>query len=391
MTDRLDDAILILGDLVGFPTITTESNLALIEYLVDRLEPVGADIRLTYDETRLRANLLATIGPLTDDGVLLSGHSDVVPADEPDWTGAPFVAMRRDQRIFGRGTADMKGFIACAVASVLDLAPSSLERPLHIAVTFDEEVGCQGAPLLITDLSEFGIKPAMAMVGEPTGMSVVSAHKGMHEFTTTITGLEGHASAPGQAVNAIHYATRYVSGLLEVASRLEERAPAASPYEPPHTTISVGTIHGGMARNVVAAECAIEWEMRPVNQSDVDFVMEEVHELERSLLKDMKNAAPRATITTANEGAVAGLEDVADSPAVRLAADLLGGSAAGAASFGTEAGLYQAADIPAVVCGPGDIEVAHRPDEHISIEQLESCLHFLDRLVRKLSEKGNGS
>lgn len=390
MTDRLDDAMLILGDLVGFPTITTESNLALIDYLADRLEPLGADIRLTHDESELRANLLATIGPRVDRGVVLSGHSDVVPADEPDWTGAPFIAMRRDQRIFGRGTADMKGFIACVVAMAPDFAEAPLHRPVHIAVTFDEEVGCQGAPILIADLSQAGITPAAAVVGEPTRMSIVTAHKGMHEFTTTITGLEGHASVPGRAVNAIHFGARYVSGLLEMASGLEGHPPDTSPYDPPHTTISVGTMHGGMARNVVAADCVVEWEMRPVSRSDLNHVMAVVTELESSLLAEMRAVAPEATITTITEGAVAGLEEVEDSYAVRLVADLVEGSI-GVASFGTEAGLYQAAGIPTVVCGPGDIAVAHRPDEHISIEQLRSCLQFIEGLTEKLSEKGDRS
>lgn len=390
MTDRLDDAMLILGDLVGFPTITTESNLALIEYLANRLEPLGADIRLTHDETGPRANLLATIGPGMEGGVVLSGHSDVVPADEPDWTGAPFIAMRRDQRIFGRGTADMKGFIACAIAMASDFAEALLRRPVHIAVTFDEEVGCRGAPLLIADMSRAGIEPAAAVVGEPTGMSVVTAHKGMHEFTTTITGLEGHASIPGRSVNAIHFGVRYVSGLLEIATELERHPPGASPYNPPHTTISVGTMNGGMARNVSAADCVIEWEVRPVNQSDVSHVRERVAELESSLLAEMGAVSPEATITTVTEGAVAGLEAVEGSGAVRLIADLVEGST-GVASFGTEAGLYQASGIPAVVCGPGDITVAHRPDEHISIEQLTSCLRFLEGLAGKLSEKGNRS
>lgn len=384
MTGRLDDAVDILGDLVGFPTVASHSNLDLIDYLVGRFERLGADIRLTHHEAGQRANMVATIGPPVDGGVVVSGHSDVVPADEPDWTGHPFIATRRDEKIYGRGTADMKGFIACVAAMAPDFAAAPLDKPLHVAVTYDEEVGCQGAPLLIADLLEY-VKPSAAVVGEPTGMSVVTAHKGMHEFTTTIKGLEGHPSVPGQALNAIHYGARYVSGLMEIASALEERAPGASPFDPPHTTISVGTIQGGMARNVVAAECVVEWEMRPVNQSDADYVAEQVEVLESVLRTEMEGPATDADIRTVVEGSVAGLEDVRGSPAAGLCADLVDVSRRGAASFGTEAGLYQAAGVPAVVCGPGDIGVAHRPDEYISLEQLAGCLRFFEGLMGRLS------
>ncbi|MGH3649206.1 MAG: acetylornithine deacetylase [Acidimicrobiia bacterium] len=381
--DTLAETTLILGDLVGFPTVTSESNLELIDYLVNRLEPLGADIRLTHDAPGSKANLFATIGPPIDGGIVLSGHSDVVPADEPDWTGGPFIAMLRDQRIYGRGTTDMKGFLACAVAMASEFATAPLRRPVHIAVTFDEEVGCRGAPILLDDLARAGIKPAAAVVGEPTGMSVVTAHKGMHEYTTTITGRESHASLPAHGVNAVHYGTRYVSRLLELASALEERAPDASPYDPPHTTISVGTISGGMARNVVAAECVVEWEMRPINRGDADFVMDAIGGFEESLLEEMRLTDPEASIVTISEGAVAGLEQDDDSHAVRLVSDLVGGPG-DVVSFGSEAGLYQAAGISSVVCGPGDIDVAHRPNEYIGLDQLAGCLDFMQRLIVKL-------
>jgi acetylornithine deacetylase len=389
MTDRLDDLTHILDDLVGFSTVTSEPNLELIEYLVDRLAPL-ADIRLTHDESGSKANLFATIGPPIDGGIILSGHSDVVPADEPDWTSEPFVALHRDQRIYGRGTADMKGFLACALAMATEFAAAPLSRPVHLAVTFDEEVGCRGAPILLDDLAKVGIKPATAVVGEPTGMRVVTAHKGMHEFTTTITGRESHASLPAHGVNAVHYGARYVSRLLELAATLEEGAPGDSQYDPPHSTISVGTISGGMARNVVAAKCVVEWEMRPVNQADAEFVRSHLNVLEDSLLEEMRLTDPKASIVTVVEGEVTGLEHDDDSPAIRLVSDLVGGTE-DVMSFGTEAGLYQAAGIPAVVCGPGDIDVVHRPDEYIELDQLAACLDFMDRLKTRLCEgTGNG-
>lgn len=384
--DLRNETMLLLGDLVGFPTVTSESNLDLIAYMAGRLEPLATAVELTYDETGQKANLLATIGPAIDGGVILSGHTDVVPAEETDWTGAPFVAMRREQNIYGRGTADMKGFIACAMAMAPAFAAAPLQRPIHIAATFDEEIGCKGAPVLIDGLAKSGIKPAAAIVGEPTGMNIVIAHKGMHEYTTTLTGVEGHGSAPDRAVNAIHYGARYVAKLLELGTELENRAPANSPYDPPHTTISVGTINGGMARNVVAGECTIEWEMRPVNRSDAEFVRSELESFEQMIRAEMQSVFPNSSLDTVTEGAVGGLEGVEDSYAARLVAELVDGSKREVVAFGTEAGIYQAAGIPSVVCGPGAIEVAHRPDEHISLEQLESCLDMMEGLVEKLSE-----
>ncbi len=374
---------MILGDLVGFPTVTTESNLALIEYVTGLLEPLDADLRVTHDGSGQKANLLATLGPESESGVVLSGHSDVVPAEEPDWTGAPFVAMRRDQRIYGRGTADMKGFIACALAMAPAFSAAPLQRPVHIAVTFDEEIGCKGAPLLIDDLIRHLPTPMAAIVGEPTGMNVVTAHKGCYEYTTTITGLEGHGSAPGKAVNAVQFGARYVARLMDLAEILRSSPPPGSPYDPPHTTISVGRMSGGTARNVVAGECVIEWEMRPVLGSDARLVLDDIATFESELTAEMRSVSPEAAILTVTEGAVDGLEDHA-STAVDLTTGLLGVSGTGVAAFGTEAGLYQMAGIPAVVCGPGEIGVAHRPDEHISLEQLEKCLGMMEKLIARL-------
>lgn len=386
MSSQRDAAMMILGDLVGFPTVTSESNLPLIEYTAAVLEPLGADLRVTYDDTGLKANLLATIGPATGGGVVLSGHSDVVPAEEPDWTGSPFLAMRRDQKIYGRGTADMKGFIACALAMAPVYAAEPLRRPVHIAVTFDEEVGCKGAPLLIDDMVRNLPMPGVAIVGEPTGMRVITSHKGCYEYTTTITGLEGHGSAPGRAVNAVQFGARYVSRLMELAETLRLSPPPGSPYDPPHTTISVGRMNGGTARNVVAGECVIEWEMRPVRHEDVRLVLDDIAGFEAELTSKMQAVSPQAAIHTVTEGAVDGLEDVA-SPAVDLTISLLGAIETGVAAFGTEAGLYQMGGIPAVVCGPGEIGVAHRPNEHLSLEQLETCLEMMDALIGRLREE----
>ncbi|MDX1448118.1 MAG: acetylornithine deacetylase, partial [Acidimicrobiia bacterium] len=320
-----------------------------------------------------------------DGGVVLSGHTDVVPADEDNWTGAPFLAMRREQRIYGRGAVDMKGFIACVLASAPALAAADLARPLHIALTFDEEVGCRGAPILVSELVRTGPMPAAAIIGEPTGMRIIDAHKGCYEYTTRITGLAGHGSVPAIGVNAVHYGARYVTRLMEIGRLLEDRVRPDSPYDPPFTTVNVGVVNGGTARNVVAGDCVIEWEMRPVTRADAEFALAGVAAIEEELTAEMRTVHPAAGIETQTEGAVDGLEKVEESAAVELCRRLVGDLPAEVVSFGTEAGIFQAAGIPAVVCGPGSIEVAHRPDEYIEISQLEACLHMLANLQSHLS------
>jgi len=382
MSQRLDAGMLLLADLVGFPTVTSESNLDLINYATDHLGPHASEVRLTYDETRRKANLLATIGPLTDGGVILSGHTDVVPAEEGDWAGAPFVAMRREQRIYGRGTADMKGFIACALAMAPFYSSLHLSRPIHIALTFDEEVGCRGARVLIDDLVVKGPKPSAAIVGEPTSMSIVTAHKGCYEYTTTITGVEGHGSQPHLGVNAVEHAARFVNLLLELGDALKTSASGSSLFDPPHTTISVGTIRGGSARNVLAGECVVEWEMRPVTRTDAEMVLGELNRFETELRASLGGDIYLMTVC---EGEVGGLESDLSSNAVRLLSELLDTSETATVPFGTEGGLYQLAGIPTAVCGPGSIEVAHQPNEYVTLEQLEVCLDMMQGLGEKLS------
>jgi acetylornithine deacetylase len=383
--DLRNETMLILGDLIGFPTATSDSNLDLIAYAEARLREVGAQVSLSRHPHEYKANLLATIGPAVDGGVVLSGHTDVVPADEDAWTGAPFVAMRREQRIYGRGSVDMKGFIACALAMAPAFAAADLKRPIHIALTFDEEVACRGAPLLVSEILRTGSMPSAAIIGEPTEMAIIDAHKGCYEYTTRITGLAGHGSAPDLGVNAVQIAARYVTRLLDLGRLLEDRAPTDSPYDPPHTTINVGVLSGGTARNVVAGECVIEWEMRPVIRDDVDFVLAGVHAAESEMLAEMRHVHPDASIVTDTEGAVDGLEKDSSSAAVALGRALLGDQPTAVVSFGTEAGIYQTAGIPAIVCGPGSIEMAHRPDEYIEISQLEACLDMLATLTTHLS------
>lgn len=384
MTTLRTETMLVLADLIGFPTVTSEPNLDLIAYADELLRAVGATTTMTHDLAGHKANLFATIGPPVDGGVVLSGHTDVVPAGDEGWTGSPFLATRRDERIYGRGAADMKGFIACMLAMAPSFAAADLSVPIHIALTFDEEIGLRGAPILLSDLVGYGPMPMAAIVGEPTCMGIIAAHKGLHEYTTTITGVEGHASAPARGVNAIDHAVRYVAHLLELRDELAKLAPADSPFDPPETTISIGTIRGGAARNVIAGSCSFDWEARPIRAADAERVRTSTTAFEARLRAELRAQHPDAKLTTETLVAAGGLEDVKDSAAVALVADLLGSDSTRVASFCTEAGFFHEAGIPAVVCGPGSIDVAHQADEYVEIEQLEACLGMLGRLTERL-------
>jgi acetylornithine deacetylase len=380
-----DEPLRILGDLVAQPTVTGHSNLELIAHAQERLDAVGAPVVLTRADTGDRANLFATIGPMVDGGVVLSGHTDVVPAGDEGWPDPPFVATRRGDRIHGRGTADMKGFIACVLAMVPRFAAADLGVPVHVALTYDEEIGCEGAPLLLAALDRDGPRPAVAIVGEPTGMRIAEGHKGCYEYTTIITGVEGHGSAPSSGVNAVEAAARYVARLGELAEELRARAQQRSPFAPPETTINVGTVRGGSARNVVAGLCTIEFDLRPVDVADAELAFARLDALDAELGEDLAARSPDASLMRTTVGAVDGLEVRAGSPAVSLMQGLLDDPEPMVVAYSTEAGLYQLAGIPAVVCGPGHIEVAHRPDEYIEVSELDRCLTMLERLAVRLA------
>ena len=376
LTKTLD----ILKELISFETVALTSNLDLITYAEKYLSDLGAKVSLTHSPDGQRANLFASFGPEINGGIVLSGHSDVVPVNANDWTTPPFQADQRNDCIFGRGSADMKGFIACVLALAPWFASLDLIKPLHIALTFDEEDGFHGAPILLKDLKEKNIQPDAVIIGEPTGLKAIAAHKGCYEYATTIKGLNGHSSEPEKAVNAVQYAARFINRLMELKMEMVSRAPENSPYQPPSTTMSVGTIEGGQARCIVAEHCKFDWEMRPIQRSDAEYVHEQLAAFTNELLLEMKTIYPEASIETEKVCEVDGLEYHAESSALSLMTELLGESEFDVVSYGTEAGLYQAAGMPAVVWGPGDIEVAHRPDEFVSISDLKDCLSVLERL-----------
>ncbi len=381
----LERTVDLLTELINMPTISADSNLDLIEYVGKVLQPLDADIELTYDEEANKANLFATLGPRIEGGIVLSGHTDVVPVEGQPWTVDPFDAITSRGRIYGRGACDMKGFIACVLAMAPAFYRADLKRPVHFAFSFDEETGCLGAPLMLGRLKELGIRPSVCIIGEPTNMGVIEGHKGCYEYTTLFTGLEGHGAMPDRGVNAVEYAVRFISRLMEVAEELKERAPAKSAFEPPWTTIQTGRISGGIARNIIPRRCEVEWEMRPVNESDVRYALDRIHHFTNDCLaKEMQATCVDANVVTHVIGEVCGFEPVPYSEALRIARELTGNSDLSVVSFGTEAGLFQQLGISTVVCGPGSIDQAHKPDEYVSIDQLQQCLDMIGALIPKL-------
>ena len=389
-SDLLQDAVAALDALIAFPTVSAESNLALIDWAEARLAEAGARTRRSASPDGRKANLFATIGPETDGGVALSGHTDVVPAEGQPWTSDPFRMRRAEGRLYGRGACDMKGFIACALAMAPGYAAAPLARPVHIALTYDEECGCLGAPVLLEDLARTGPKPAICLIGEPTEMQVIEAHKAIHECRARFTGLAGHGSRPELGVNAAEYAARFVAELMALKQALPARAPANSPYQPPWTTLNVGRIHAGTAVNVIPDHAEVEWEFRPVTDADAAWVIERYERvLREELLPEMRAVFPGAEAEAEVLGAVCGLERMEDNAATALAEALIRGSgretSRGAVSFGTEAGLFQKAGMSAAVCGPGSIEQAHKADEYVAEAQLVACLEMLDGLTARLT------
>lgn len=384
----LDETQSILERLIGFPTISADSNLDLIDFAAKRLEDCGARVMVSRDPTGCKANLFATLGPDTSGGIVLSGHTDVVPVDAGEWSSDPFVMRRSDGRLYGRGTCDMKGFIAAALAKAPDYAALDLERPVHFAFTYDEEVGCFGARHLVEDLREAALRPSVAIIGEPTEMRVIEGHKGCYEYTTSFHGTDGHGSEPDKGVNAIHVAARFINRMLEVAEELKRDTGADSArFSPPWTTLQTGRIEGGSARNVIARTCSVEWEMRPVRNADAQKVKAALETYCRDvLLPDMRSVYPEAEIVTEVIGEVAGLAVTTDNEARDIVTALTGANLCDVVAFGTEAGLFQSLGMSVVVCGPGSIAQAHQPDEYVAVDQLEKCLAMLTGLERTLEQ-----
>ncbi|MBD3664127.1 acetylornithine deacetylase [Sulfitobacter aestuariivivens] len=383
----LTRSINVLGDLIAYPTVSSDSNLTMIDDLAERLKDAGAQIDLYRDDTGHKANLYATIGPARAGGILLAGHTDVVPVTDQDWSCDPFVMTRQADRLFGRGTCDMKGFIAACVALAPEFARHATHRPVHFAFTYDEETGCLGAQALTEHLAKRDDTPAMAIIGEPTEMRVIEGHKGCYEYCAHFHGREGHGSLPDEGVNAVEYAVRYVSRLLELREALKARAPADSPFDPPHATINIGTLQGGIATNVIPGKARVNWEMRPVGAGDADFVKEGLATYITDVLQpEMRAIWPDARIETEVIGEVMGLTPMSRNAARDLVMALTGANSTDVVSFGTEAGIFQSLGMNALVCGPGSITQAHKPDEYLDITQLAACVEMLQGVAASLAK-----
>ncbi len=377
-------ALDLVKDLIAFDTTSRDSNLALIDFAQALLERAGARCRRSYDPTGKKANLFATIGPDGDGGYVLSGHTDVVPVDGQDWSSDPFKPEVRDGYLFGRGACDMKGFVGTALALAPEIGRAKLTRPIHFALSYDEEVGCVGVKGLLDDLKAEDIRPALAIIGEPTLMKIVGAHKGGAKLITTCCGKEGHSSAPDKGANAVMMAGEFMALLESVQDEL--RSDTDPRFDPPFTTVQATVVHGGTAVNILAKEAEVTWEYRFLPDRDPSKIVERVKaRAAAEVLPKYQRRAAEAALNTELHAHYPGLAMDEESPAIHLARELTGANQVEAVAYGTEAGHFQSYGIPAVICGPGSIEQAHRPDEFCKLSELEACEAFLRKVIAKAS------
>ena len=380
-----EKSIKILKDLISFKTISGENNSSLINYCEDILTKCGASSFKVFDEEKKRVNLFATLKAKKPNGlesIILSGHTDVVPVSK-GWSTDPFVAEIKEDKLYGRGSCDMKGFLACSLAFAEIFSQSNLSRDIHFSLTFDEETACIGAPLLIEELKKRKITNGICIVGEPTKMRIIDSHKACYEYTTFFEGLAGHSSKPDEGVNAAEYASKYVNKLMSLRNELMNREPKNSIFTPPYSTLSIGGIFGGIAHNVIADKCHVNWETRPINKEDGVYLNNEIDKYATELLTEMKKKYPNAAIKKKIIGEIIGFDRVTNSKACEFVSSITGDNEREVVSFGTEAGLFQEIGISTVVCGPGSIEQAHKIDEFIELSEIKECLSFLEGVKNK--------
>ena len=378
-----EKSIKILADLISYKTVSGQDNSELINYCEKILNKLNIETFKVFDEDKKRVNLFGTLKAKKTNGkkpIILSGHTDVVPVSK-GWSSDPFTATIKGDKLYGRGSCDMKGFIACTLAFAPIFKENNLDRDIHFCYTFDEETACIGAPLLIKELKKRNIKDGICIIGEPTNMRIIDAHKGCYEYTTYFEGLAGHSSAPHKGVSAVEFAARYANKLIELREELKKRVPKNSIFDPPFSTLQVGGIFGGIAHNVIADKCYINWETRPVVKEDGIFLNNEIDKFANEiLLPEMKKVFSKSSIKKEIIGEVTGFDRVEKSEACELVSSLTGDNSREVVSFGTEAGLFQEVGISTVVCGPGSIEQAHKVDEFIELNELKKCLKFLNSL-----------
>lgn len=379
----LEDAKTILARLVSFDTTSRLSNLALIAWVEAYLNRHGVASHRIPDPTGLKANLLARIGPEGVPGYVLSGHTDVVPVDGQEWTSDPFTLIERDGKLYGRGACDMKGFLSACLAQVPAMVASPLARPIYLAFSYDEEVGCIGVRSMIKELAEQSTPPLACFVGEPTSMNVVIGHKGKRSQRVVVKGLACHSSLAPKGVNAVHAAARIVARIADLADELAAKGPRDGMFDVAHSTAHVGAIKGGTALNIVSDHAEFIYEIRVVGDDDVDALVHQIESYARDqLLPPMRAVSPDADIVFEDLSEFPGLDISPDHDAVTRAKKLAGKNGHSKVAYGTEAGLFMVrGGIPSVIIGPGDIEQAHKPDEYLAVSELNAACHFVGRLV----------
>jgi acetylornithine deacetylase len=385
MNDRSSRAL--LERLIGFATVSRDSNLEMIEFIRIYLREFGVESELFYNAERTKANLFATIGPREPGGIVLSGHTDVVPVDGQAWTVDPFRLTERDGRLYGRGTADMKGFIASVLAAVPGFLQRELKQPVHFAFSYDEEVGCLGVRPMLAELERRAHKPTLCLIGEPTGLKPVLGHKGKLAMRCQVKGAPCHSAYAPYGVNAIQYAARMIGRLEEIGEQLAQPEHHDERFDPPFSTVQTGVIKGGRALNIVPAECEFDFEVRALPGFDANQVADELRTYaESDLLPRMRAVQSNTDIRLQSLSAYPGLATSPDSDAARLLARVSGSIEFGTVAFGTEGGLFNQAGIATVVCGPGSMDQGHKPDEFVTVEQLSDCDAMLARLADYLSD-----
>jgi acetylornithine deacetylase len=368
--------------LVRFNTVSERSNLELIECIADHLRALGVEPRLTWDDERRKANLVATLGVGKPAGVVLSGHTDTVPWDGQDWSFDPLGGEVRDGRLYGRGSADMKGWIGIAVAQARAFLEADLPHAIHYAFSYDEEVGGFGARRLIADMQASGLAPTHCIVGEPTAMVPAVAHKGVHRWRCCIRGKAAHSSLTPTSVNAVEAGARLVAHIADMADRWRDHGPFHPGFDVPYTTAATCVMHGGIADNVVPEECRVHYEFRNLPGTDEEAMQQAVRERAAQLEAPMRAVEPTAGFSFESFASMPAFQAPPGDPAVALAQRLAGSPQTALVAFGTEAGLFQRAGIPTVICGPGSIAQAHQADEYVSLAQLAACERFLRGLMQ---------
>ncbi|ESK36598.1 acetylornithine deacetylase (ArgE) [Acinetobacter nectaris CIP 110549] len=369
----------LLKKLIAFDTTSYKSNLELIQFIKDLFEQHGISVKLKFNTQKTKACLFASIGPQDTAGILLSAHSDVVPVDGQDWHSPPFIALEKDEKIYGRGTSDMKGFIACVMSMMLAIDQKLLTKPIHFCVSYDEEIGCIGVRDILPQLAEYLVTPLLCIVGEPTLMQIALGHKGKSVFKAICNGQEGHSALAPHFSNAIHAANALINSIIQIQQEISQGESKDWHYDIPYTTLHIGKINGGQALNIVPNECIVDYEIRNIAQDSSYHIQQKIYErLDKDIFKDF--------IDIEEKNNYPGLGIASNIPIVQKIRSLLPvNTSVGKISFGTEGGLFfETLDCPVLICGPGSIDVAHKPNEYIECNQLNQCDVFLEKLLQFL-------